>query len=232
MFSAIRRRMHLSPATVIASLALVLAMSGGAYAASKYVITSTKQIKPSVLKQLQGKAGANGAQGLTGAQGAQGPAGPAGAKGETGPQGTEGKEGKQGTPGANGTTGFTETLPPEKTETGVWTGNPVADTSTEELLAPISFDIPLTVELPAARVHVAPSSECPGTAEEPKANPGNLCVYVGNNLAEFGEVKDINKPTGDLEAGAGKNGAWLDIAPKSGKPLAVIYGTWAVTAPE
>ena len=35
MFSAIRRQMHVSPATVIATLALVFAMTGGAYAASK-----------------------------------------------------------------------------------------------------------------------------------------------------------------------------------------------------
>jgi hypothetical protein len=36
------------------TLALVFAMSGGAYAARRFVITSTKQIKPSVLKSLSG----------------------------------------------------------------------------------------------------------------------------------------------------------------------------------
>ncbi len=85
MSSAIRRRMHLSPATVIASLALVFAMTGGAYAASKYVITSTKQIKPSVLallkKSANGKPGANGAQGPGGGQGPAGAQGPGGAQG-------------------------------------------------------------------------------------------------------------------------------------------------------
>ena len=55
-------------AEVTATVALVLAMGGGAFAAGHYLITSTKQISPSVLKQLQGKAGAGGAPGAAGAQ--------------------------------------------------------------------------------------------------------------------------------------------------------------------
>ncbi len=105
MFSAIRRRLHLSPATVIAGLALVFAMSGGAYAAKKYLITSTKQISPSVLKQLQGKAGAPGAAGAQGAQGPAGPVGAGGAKGETGAAGKEGKQGEPGKAGKDGANG-------------------------------------------------------------------------------------------------------------------------------
>ncbi len=94
MFSAIPRRMRVSPATVIATLALVFAMTGGAYAAKKYLITSTKQISPSVLKSLQGKAGAPGSNG---AQGPGGPAGPAGPQGPGGSGGSEGKTGPAGT---------------------------------------------------------------------------------------------------------------------------------------
>ena len=68
-----RLRTHATYADVVATLALFLAMSGGAaYAASHYLITSTKQIKPSVLSSLKGKAGAAGANGSTGAVGAQG----------------------------------------------------------------------------------------------------------------------------------------------------------------
>jgi hypothetical protein len=47
-----RRRMRLSYANVVATLAFVLAMSGGALAATHYLITSTKQISPRVLKKL------------------------------------------------------------------------------------------------------------------------------------------------------------------------------------
>ena len=70
-----------SPATIIASIALFFSLAGTGLAASKYLITSTKQIKPSVLQSLRGKDGPRGLQGLTGAGGPAGPAGAAGAAG-------------------------------------------------------------------------------------------------------------------------------------------------------
>lgn len=90
MLKALRKRT--TYANVAMTLALVFAMTGGAYAAKKYLITSTKQISPSVLKQLQGKAGPAGAQGPAGSQG---------------PAGANGKDGSNGTNGTNGTNGKT-----------------------------------------------------------------------------------------------------------------------------
>jgi hypothetical protein len=71
---------HLTYANVTATLALILSMGSGALAANHYLITSTKQIKPSVLRTLHG---ARGPQGSAGAfvAGPQGPAGPQGLRG-------------------------------------------------------------------------------------------------------------------------------------------------------
>src|SRR5580693_2781738 len=144
MFSRIRKR--LTYANVALTLALVFAMSGGAYAASRDVITSTKQISPKVLKALAGKPGATGAQGPAGAAGAQGAQGPAGAAGSQGPAGTagvKGEKGEKGEKGASGTTGFTETLPSGRTEMGVWSAFLTATAAEQRVLPAISFTIPL-----------------------------------------------------------------------------------------
>jgi len=87
--------------TVIASLALFFALGGTAIAAQHYLITSTSQIKPSVLTKLKGKIGPAGAQG---------PAGPAGAQG---PAGLQGPAGTQGQPGPSNLSKLTEVLGPE-----------------------------------------------------------------------------------------------------------------------
>ena len=83
-----------SPSAIVAAIALFFALSGTALATSHYLVTSTTQIKPSVLKALRGQVGARGPAGPAGANGAAGQAGPAG---------SPGKEGQPGSPGAPGT---------------------------------------------------------------------------------------------------------------------------------
>jgi hypothetical protein len=126
MNASIRR--HLSYANVVATMALVFAMGGSAVAAKHYLITSTGQVSPKVLRALEtkiaakikpgaagkegpsGKEGAAGAEGKAGApgvagkegpaqEGKEGPAGIAGPKGEAGAEGIEGPPGQAGAPG-------------------------------------------------------------------------------------------------------------------------------------
>ncbi len=187
MFSAIRRRMRVTPATVIASLALVFAMAGGAYAAGRYVITSTKQIKPSVFAQLKGKAGANGAQGAAGQAGPQGAAGAAGGKGETGGTGPEGKEGKAGKEGKEGPEGSPwtagGTLPEGATLKGDWDVEGQASANEQKFSTTVSFDIPLS-SAPVKHFIKAtetPPKGCTGTVTEPGAEKGNVCIFEDQN---------------------------------------------------
>jgi hypothetical protein len=260
MLSRIRK--HMTYANAAMTLALVFAMTGGAYAAGKVLITSTKQIKPSVLKQLQGKAGAQGPAGATGPAGPQGPAGSSGKDGAPGASGKDGvsvtsaalskgnakcKEGGSEFTAANGATTACNgkegepwtaggTLPSKATETGAWTVGvePGLEGSIPVLQQEaISFNIPLTSSLEKSHTMFVPIGEvgtggCEGgTAEIPSAEPGYLCVYVGE--AAHVNPFSIRNP-GKVEVeGAGTTGAVLWFNELEGFSRAA--GTWAVTAP-
>jgi hypothetical protein len=78
-------RRRLNYANVTATLALFFAISGGALAAKHYLINSTKQINPKVLKALKGNVGPQGPQGTPGKEGTAGKEGAAGKEGKPGP---------------------------------------------------------------------------------------------------------------------------------------------------
>jgi Collagen triple helix repeat (20 copies) len=114
MFQALRR--HASYANVAATLALVFAMTGGAYAVSgshgngselratvPTAVTAAK--KKASSKGKPGPRGPAGPKGATGIPGAQGPAGPQGAPGAAGGKGENGTAGTNGTNGTNGAPG-------------------------------------------------------------------------------------------------------------------------------
>lgn len=101
-----------STTTAISLAALFFSLGGTGLAASHYLITSTTQITPNVLRELHGDRGATGESGPAGVIGATGPqgdtgpqgaTGPAGATGATGPQGATGPAGVQGAPGIDWT---------------------------------------------------------------------------------------------------------------------------------
>jgi hypothetical protein len=257
MFSAMRRR--LTFANVAMTLALVFAMSGGAYAAKKYLITSTKQISPSVLKALAGKSGPAGPQGSPGApgkDGAQGLKGDTGAEGKQGIQGEPGKDGKVGATGptgatgpvgatgAKGATGLTGptgptcnqkgecNLPSGASETGAWATPGIVvfkEPFEEEFFISLSFPLHLTFE-PEVKFVGPEASEtsgavagCPGRRVEPKAAPGNLCMYsYGFGLEKVGGGGPITD---------GTSGAIVTLGFEKGQTFGFLTGSWAVKAP-
>jgi len=254
MFSPLRNRFGIPG--VISIIALVFAMAGGAFAANSLNSGGSKATASASGKRgPRGPRGPRGKQGPAGPAGLAGPQGPAGAKGDTGATGAKGAdgavgpEGKTGATGATGATGpagaggpagptgpagqsgFTETLPTGKTEKGAWSGKTGSDLFGGDA---ISFPIPLTAPILAANVHIVAKNatggtECAsGTAADPKAAAGHLCVYIGaaEGPATINSIKD---PSAGNTAGAGISGA---IVTTSGdEPNEVIWGTWAVTAP-
>lgn len=249
MLSYIRRRA--SFVNIVAVIALVFVMTGGAYAAKKYLITSTSQIKPSVLKSLQGKAGAAGKTGPAGPAGPAGPQGPAGKEGSPGKEGGAGKDGTQGVKGGSGPTGpegvcskANCTLPSGATETGTWSVAVIEPPGEEESNTPISFPIPLEKASSTAAILTAAETEelgqhvkasgkggCAGTIAVPTAPKGKLCVYTQPFSESSPLNASINQPSEEgAENGYGKTGAYIFID-VSGGGTAKAVGTWAVTAP-
>lgn len=166
MFSTLRDRFGIGG--VVAVIALVFAMLGGAYAANN---SGDGKSTASAKKGKQGKRGKPGPKGATGPMGPQGPAGANGkdgtngqngAKGETGSTGEEGADGDDGATGATGDdgsigatgatgeSGFTSTLPPGATETGAWAFGKAGGTSSN---VPVTFAIPLASDLGGSEVH-------------------------------------------------------------------------------
>ena len=257
-------RMHQRLGTagfVIAIIALVAAMTGGAYAAltpadKRVVKKEAKKFSKKFSKQFAkpGPAGAPGAQGPkgdTGAAGTNGTNGTNGADGADGTDGTDGTDGKNGnsvvltneaagancadggvkvevqnTVGStkyvcNGETGFTETLPPGETLKGRFGATPA------QSLVTLSYNIPLADgKVPTFNVIkedetalVGSVDNCPGTAADPEADPGNLCLYA---QAE-NEVSSVNAFF-ETEEGITFSAGFLGVD-------GILIGSWAVTAP-
>ncbi len=232
-------RRHLNYANVTATLALVFAMSGGAMAAKHYLIESTKQINPKVLKKLKGNAGKAGAPGANGATGAAGATGSVGAIGPQGPTGKEGTAGKEGSPGKNGEPGkegkqgepgpLLATLPSGKTETGSFGAAQYTASSATGIsfvIPQISYPFPLASEPTPEVIQEGGSSttHCPGSATAPSAAPGFLCIYVSSAFEIEGGVSVESFVKYKL-------GAEPFASAKKSNVTAQLFGTWAVTAP-
>jgi hypothetical protein len=162
------------------------------------------------------------------------------------------------------------TLPPGQTETGTFGyRSDLRESPGLTTNVPISFSIPLAASLSATQVHLLnidgsvefvmnettevgeekTPTGCgtaltpPGTATNPTAAPGNLCVYLtksapnplghsASNLIVLPDVNCVIRACWEQEAvGAGVSGARFQVFNVT-TVQATGWGTWALTAPE
>ena len=236
---------------MVAVMALVFAMVGGAYAASGGLSGKEKKEVERIAKKVAGKPGlvrvggtptpgAPGAPGKDGAVGKEGPQGNPGssvtntvvAASETGKcEGHGGSEFRVGagapTFACNGGTGFTETLPSGKTEAGVWAGSIY-----EFGPVPITFVLPLSAPIGEADTKLIPEGGTPPPECENSGHPGTASVE--NPEAEPGffcvyvgdlvesEVFRVLTPGGG--SGAGVAGSYVILDAKPSVPGATENG--------
>lgn len=99
VFKWLRKKLSANgPALIVAVIAVVVALCGGAFAASGALTAKQKKEVKAIAKTEAKKSAA------VGAAGSSGPAGPPGAKGDKGDQGEKGLEGQKGVGGKNVTT--------------------------------------------------------------------------------------------------------------------------------
>lgn len=207
-----------------------------------------------------GAAGTNGTNGTNGAPGAKGEPGAAGTNGKDGvsvtsssfsgnehgcPKGgsqfvsasgeTFACNGKEGTPWTAG-----GTLPVGSTETGTWMITASSPKYNGEFpSATLSFPIQLAGELGQEQTHVVTGAEqsahtapqaCQGTAAEPTAESGNLCVYLDGETEKEFVLGLTEKPVGKFENGPlGAGIAGAIVISLVNEPGTYAQGTWAVT---
>jgi hypothetical protein len=182
-----------------------------------------------------GIVGPTGPRGATGAQGPQGVAGATGARGATGASGGRGPTGAQGSIGPPGPVG--NVAPPGLTQTGVLVNRVNTPANGISTYMETSISFPLQIQGGVA-AHLTgmmgkSSSFCTGSASNPTAAPGHLCVYtsifsVGINSADFLNPIDATQP--DQSTVRTKDyGTIMRMQVDSGDRY--WYAVWAATAP-
>ena len=147
-----------------------------------------------------------------------------------------------GTSGSSGPARLPAVLGSEETETGTWAIGPLAAPGGLVPLAVASFPIPLEHPIknatecgepgkPECAVHITGeagfATDCPGTNAEPKAEPGNFCLYIVKH--ESVEIIGITSLPEGASGETSKVGAFGEVGLEPPEQFAA--GTWAVTAP-
>lgn len=197
------KRSTLSVVAVVASFALLMAMASTGIAAS-----------PGKASVSKGKKAKRGPRGKRGKQGPVGPRGPQGPKGDKGDPGTAAPVGG--------------ILPAGKTVTGVWAIGSSGGIPRDS----INYGGYVLPSAPQAHYieigEPVPSGCAGGSAANPKAGPGQLCIYEsfieGGVTSNRGFFDPITDSVGEVRAfGAG---VYVECTSSC-----ISEGSWAVTSP-
>jgi hypothetical protein len=154
-----------SPAMVVSLIALFFALGGVGYAKKVIHLIDGSTIKKGSIQldRLSGTAraalkGNRGLQGVQGLQGGQGPKGDPGVKGDPGPPGP-----------------YPAVLASGKTIKGAFY------LTTTVTSYSFGFSLPSVPTVHVRPFGASASAECPGSAADPQAAPGHLCLYQSNS---------------------------------------------------
>ena len=225
-----------SPAMVVAVIALISSLTGGAVAAtlitsddiaknavkSKHIANGkvkNKDLKNNTIKTTKVRNGSllaeDFAEGqlLGGEQGLQGPEGPPGPPGDDGADGADGADGQDLT--------HTSTLPSGETLTGIYSINNGGDYDG----AAIEFRPQLAPGTTITPHYIGTAdANCPGPGQ---AEPGHLCVYEDDAFSVT-----LNGFADPRAGGSGQVDEWGTIFYlDTSAATSFSNGTWAVTAP-
>jgi hypothetical protein len=207
----------------IALLALFIALSGTTYAAATSLAPNsvgTTQLKNgAVTKKKISK------RTIAALKGNRGPRGIVGARGDQGPKGDKGDSGPAGP--------LLQALPSGKTLTGAFGGaSSVPPGVSESAQASFSYPVPLATNPAVNRIQVGGGStaNCPGSLLAPKAAPGNLCLYLADDVIG---ASSTGLNSYGVDGGSDyKFGGVAYIDSSCTPPCFTSFsGTWAVTAP-
>jgi hypothetical protein len=215
---------------VLTTLVLSLSLGSGAYAVSKIGpgdikrdAVRSKHIKNGTVHLADLSAGARAH--TVGPIGERGPVGPRGARGARGPRGSRGATGASGP--------FPATMPSGKAAQGTFALDHRSSAEGETADAAASFPFPLAA-IPTPHVVAAGAAappECPGTAADPRAAAGHLCIYEAQAAGTI-EGRTTYDPSKTFAAGTASTvGFALRYTLGLAQPTAHVHGTWAVTAP-
>jgi hypothetical protein len=218
-----------SGSMLVALLALVMATSGSAVAASlitgaqiKAGTIQLRNISQRAQKALKSTPGAQGVQGLQGS------------KGDPGPQGDQGVKGDKGDTGAQGNPGpLLQTLPAGKTLKGDYHLGLTTTAANQYTYTGLTFQVPLPTPPTFNFIPMGgpATANCPGSVADPEAAAGFLCLYEGGSQNKgMGQQPQTCSSSGGCGPNAAdKFGVGLQLS--SGVAgFAYSAGTWAVTA--